>query len=95
MLSIIRAALQQIIDDIDNGNCTMSEEQINGVMGVLSSMNNKNDWMSKEESARYLNMSLSTFERRVADGTIPNGKKRSGLREKLWNRSELDSIRNK
>lgn len=46
--------------------------------------------VSKYEACRYLNMSRAKFDRYVADGRLPHGRKTAGFKELSWSLSELD-----
>jgi hypothetical protein len=46
--------------------------------------------MSKEQACVYLNLSRSRFDDLVRERKIPRGQKRTGFKEKVWWRDELD-----
>ena len=48
--------------------------------------------ISRETSARYLNMSNSMFDKNISKGTIPKGRKVSGWKEKRWYKDELKQL---
>lgn len=52
--------------------------------------NNTEEYISKYEACRYLNISRSTFDAYVKDGKLPKGKKRIGFKELAWTKKELD-----
>lgn len=79
-----------MIDDIDAGNCNASKEQLDQAFELVMKLKSESDWLTMEESCRYLGISRPTFQRRVTDGVIPHGVKRSGLKELLWTKSMLD-----
>lgn len=51
-------------------------------------------WLNKEQSCRLLNMSRATFDRNVASGRIPSGKKVAGYSELVWYRADLQKLSN-
>lgn len=46
--------------------------------------------MSKTQAAEYMNVSVSTFEKRVSDGIFPKGTSVPGFKEKRWYKPDLD-----
>lgn len=45
--------------------------------------------LNEEDAANYLSLSPSTFRARVADGTLPAGRKIGGCRR--WDKVQLDA----
>lgn len=82
--------LRQIADKIDGGNCEIDEEQALHIMATIS-----HEPMSKDTACSYLNISRSKFDSLVAEGKLPEGKKRRGFKEKIWFKDELSNILNK
>lgn len=82
--------LRQIADKIDGGNCEIDEEQALHIMATIS-----HEPMSKDTACSYLNISRSKFDFLVAEGKLPEGKKRRGFKEKIWFKDELSNILNK
>lgn len=82
--------LRQIADKIDGGNCEIDEEQALHIMSTIA-----HEPMSKDVACSYLNISRSKFDSLVADGKLPEGKKRRGFKEKIWFKDELSNILNK
>lgn len=82
--------LRQIADKIDGGNCEIDEEQALHIMSTIA-----HEPMSKDVACSYLNISRSKFDSLVADGKLPEGKKRRGFKEKIWFKDELSDILNK
>jgi len=82
--------LRQIADKIDSDNCEIDEEQALHIMSTIA-----HEPMSKDVACSYLNISRSKFDSLVADGKLPEGKKRRGFKEKIWFKDELSDILNK
>ena len=82
--------LRQIADKIDGGNCEIDEEQALHIMSTIA-----HEPMSKDSACSYLNISRSKFDSLVAEGKLPEGKKRRGFKEKIWFKDELSNILNK
>lgn len=88
MLKIIKAILQQWIDDIDSGNSNISEEQQEEIINLYQRTSLKE--MTKVESANYIGVSRATFDNYISKGIIPKGSKRPGLSNLMWSKSDLD-----
>ena len=88
MLKIIKAILQQWIDDIDSGNSNISEEQQEEILEFCQKLTSKE--LTKTESADYIGVSRATFDNYISKGLIPKGSKRPGLNNLMWNKSDLD-----
>ena len=82
--------LRQIADKIDGGTCEIDEEQALHIMSTIA-----HEPMSKDTACSYLNISRSKFDSLVAEGKLPEGKKRRGFKEKIWFKDELSDILNK
>ena len=82
--------LRQIADKIDGGTCEIDEEQALHIMSTIA-----HEPMSKDVACSYLNISRSKFDSLVADGKLPEGKKRRGFKEKVWFKDEISDILNK
>ena len=91
MLNIIRAILQQYIDDIDANKVTLTFEQQCDILRILSNVNiGQENEMCKTEAASYLGVSRATFDNYVRDGFIPKGKQIGRFKELRWYKSDLD-----
>ena len=88
MLQLIKAALQQFIDDIDSGNSNINQKQQLELISILQKFNQKE--FSKLEAADYIGVSRATFDNYIKNGWIPEGIKRQGWKEKIWLKSDLD-----
>lgn len=84
---IVIRLLRDTANKLDAGTCEITEEE------ALAIVNNTTHVaISKEMACNYLNMSRSKFDSKVSEGTIPEGRKRVGFKEKVWYKDELDSI---
>ena len=92
MLQLIKTALKQFINDIDSGNTNITEEQQKELLSLLLQFNQKE--YSKIEAANYIGVSRATFDNYINRGWIPKGKKRQGINNLLWNKSDLDEFLN-
>lgn len=86
---LLSSTLRRLADDIDGGNCNMSESDMLSAFEQLREINDRNSYMSKYDACRYLGVSRATFDRMVADGKIPQGKKRAGFKELSWAKKDL------
>lgn len=73
--------------------CGMTSEELDDVY-------NEVQWMlegklTKFECARKLNCSISTFDRLVVCGAIPEGQSRAGSHEKFWNKRDIMAYKNR
>ena len=91
-LQILKYALQQIIESIDNGNCEMSEEELKEAADYLSMLCRKDGMISKYQAMKYLNVSRATFDNYVRSGKIPKGRHVQGFKELFWIKKDLDIL---
>ena len=90
MLKIIKAILQQWIDDIDSGNSNINQEQQKELLNLIQKFTQKQ--LSKIESAHYIGVSRATFDNYISKGLLPKGTKRQGFKELSWNKQDLDKF---
>ena len=91
MLKIIRAVLQNWIDNIDANNTNLSYEQQCDIIRLMSNVNiGQENEMNKTKAADYLGVSRATFDNYVRDGFIPKGKQVGNFKELRWYKSDLD-----
>lgn len=91
MLNVIRNQLSRIIGDIDNGNCDLSEDEMQAVIDDLRRYLREERIMSKYEACRYLGISRATFDRKVREGELPKGRKMAGFKELAWRKTDIDN----
>ena len=90
MKSVVRALLQNIIDDIDADNSNINEEDALKIARALKRYTRKDIPMSKYQAYTYLNISRATFDKLVKEGKLPEGKKTAGFKELSWTKRDLD-----
>lgn len=90
MKQLIRTILQKFINDIDTGNSNICYEDEIKILSLLSNIADKDQRMSKIQSAEYLGVSRATFDNLVKDGFIPKGRKQDGFKELSWSKIDLD-----
>lgn len=97
MLNILAKELRKIIENIDTGNCDLTEEELQEVITNLKRLSDREEYVSKYEAyTKYLRVSKATFENYIARGWIPEGIKRVGFKEKAWKVKDLyDFIKRK
>lgn len=84
---IMAKAFYIIGDGIKRGDCELSQEAYNNIFTQLQGALRVP--MNKTEACKYLNISRSTFDARVAAGQLPKGKKTQGTTQKVWYKDEL------
>lgn len=90
MMNILKNELQRIIDNIDTGNSNIpNEEELEEILDLINKATNTQNKLSKYQAMKYLNVSRATFDRLVADGKIPKGKKEQGFKELFWEKKAL------
>lgn len=77
--------LREVAEKIDSGTSEITESQAIDVLRVIA-----HEAMSKEQACIYLNLSRSRFDDLVRERKIPRGQKRTGFKEKVWWKDELD-----
>lgn len=92
MLKIIKGLLEKIIDNIDAGNSTITENEAIQVIGVLRNLTDKEKRFSKYAACRYLNVSRATFDNYVREGKLPKGIHEVGFKELSWYQKDLDTF---
>jgi predicted DNA-binding transcriptional regulator AlpA len=77
--------LKEVAEKIDSGTSEITESQAIDVLRVIA-----HEAMSKEQACVYLNLSRSRFDDLVRERKIPRGQKRTGFKELVWYKDELD-----
>ena len=93
MLQTIKKLLLKIVDDIDAGNCNITEEEGIKLVEYLRRYTRKDIGMSKYQAYTYLNISRATFDNLVKAGRIPKGKKIEGFKELRWFKKDLNTFK--
>lgn len=90
-LQMIRALLAEIIDRIDNGRCTTTDEQNEKFLSCLEAFAaDREKRYNKAEAIRYLGVSRSKFDELRRQGRLPDGRKKVGDVSREWTKAELD-----
>lgn len=92
-LELLKLSLQKIIDNIDTGNSTFSEEECDELLDTINKATNTQNKLSKYQACKYLNISRATFDNWVRDGRLPKGRKEQGFKELFWTKESLDNIK--
>lgn len=77
--------LKEVADKIDAGTTDISESDAIDIMSVVA-----HQAMSKEQACNFLNLSRSRFDDLVREKRIPKGRKRTGFKELVWFKNELE-----
>lgn len=92
MSNIIKELLLKIVDSIDAGNSSLSEEESIKILEYLKRVTDKDQRISKYEACRHLNVSRATFDNYIRAGKLPKGKHQAGFKELSWSEKELDDF---
>lgn len=92
-LQMIRALLVELIDRIDSGRCSTTEEQNEKFLQCLQMFSTEKRY-NKTEAIRHLGMSRSKFDELRRQGKISNGRKKVGDVSREWTQKELDDYIN-
>jgi predicted DNA-binding transcriptional regulator AlpA len=93
--TIIIKMLRTLADNMENDkqpkyNSNLTEEEMDTLLEDYARLND--DKLNKVHACRFLNMSRATFDRRIAEGKIPRGKKEAGWKELYWSKRELEQL---
>lgn len=91
LLTLLRAQLIQIVENIDKGNSNFSDDEITDALSYINNLTDKR--MSKYSAYTYLGVSRATFDNYVREGKLPRGIKESGFKELYWRKSDLDKLK--
>ena len=95
MLKVIKELLLKVVDNIDSGNSNISEDEGIEIIGMIKTLTDKTQRLSKYKACEYLNVSRATFDNYVREGKLPKGKKVAGFNELSWTKKELDEYKKK
>lgn len=84
---LLVSELRNIVKAIEDGSCEMTDIEMLDLFETIAKV-----WMNKEECCKYLNMSRATFDRKVRNGEIPEGRKKVGYSELLWLRKDIVEV---
>jgi hypothetical protein len=91
LLELLKTQLLKIVNDIDSGNCNLSDEELETAIDNLSILNKG----IRRYSKRYLcdnilHCSESCFNTYLTMGITPPGYKEIGFKELRWSIKDLD-----
>ena len=89
-LKMIDALLMEFHERIQSGRCLTNREQNAMMLSFLHQIANKDEPKSKTQACEYVQVSRATFDRLVACGKMPKGKKIKGFTELVWYEKDLD-----
>jgi len=90
-LKILRDIMACIVEDIDAGNSTEDEAEIDAAIDMLSTLNHGIKRYSKRWLCdNVLRCSESTFNNYLALGIIPKGQPAVGFKELSWSIKDMD-----
>ena len=81
--------LHNLADSIDARHSDYTESELDEILEDINKVTNTRNKLSKYQAARYLGISVSTFNNRVRSGEYPEGRKEPGFKEKFWLKSDL------
>lgn len=90
VLKVLANLLRDLAARIDAGNSNLTEEEAIELVSVIGHYTNREEYISKQEACKYLNISRATFDNYVKEGKLPKGKKRIGFKELAWTKKDLD-----
>lgn len=78
-----------MIEQIDSGNCNMSDDELSKTIDMLRQYTNPEEKLSKDQVCSKLEVSRATFDNKVRSGVFPKGKKQRGFKELFWTNKDL------
>lgn len=84
LTKILVKELRTVADKLEAGTCQISTDEAMDIVNMLT-----HEPMSKESACKFLNVSRATFDLHVSYGNIPKGRKRTGFKELVWYKDEL------
>lgn len=80
--------MREVADKIEVGTSEISESEAIDILRIVA-----HEAMSKEQACTYLNLSRARFDDLVGEKKLPKGKKRTGFKELVFYKDELDAAR--
>lgn len=88
MKEIIIKELESILDRFKSDNTYLTEEEQQKTLKFLREVSTP--YMNATEASEYIGVCRKTFDNYVKQGFIPKGIERSGSKEKLWLKIDLE-----
>lgn len=79
--------LEEVIEKIEEDSCDITPEEMEELLEAIAKIP-----MSREQASKFMGMSLSSFDKHIASGDIPQGQKRTGFKEKVWYKCDLEKL---
>ena len=92
---ILKSALHQIADNIDTEHSNATDEELDQIFEMINKIAIADNKLSKYQAAKYLNISISTFDNYVREGKIPPGRKQTGFKELFWYLKDIKHLKKK
>ena len=90
-LRILKELFNESIESIDTGNSNKTEEELDDIIEIMSTLNRGISRRSKRYVCeKILHCSASTFDNYLTLGIIPPGKKEYGFKELSWKDKDFD-----
>ena len=83
--NILIREMERVIAMLKEDRCEMTDAEAMNMVSALC-----HEAMSKEQVLVYLSWSRSKFDNYVSLGMMPKGKPRSGFKELVWYRDEIN-----
>ena len=90
VLKVLANLLRDLAARIDAGNSNLTEQEAIELVSVIGHYTNREEYISKYEACKYLNISRATFDNYVKEGKLPKGKERISFKELAWTKKDLD-----
>lgn len=83
--------LEDSLDMLRSGNCNLSQESCYSLIDTMRELihPDKPEFMSKQQAADYLHISVPTLNRRIREGKLPPPKSIQGFKEKVYRKEDL------
>lgn len=91
----LKKTLLNAAEMLDKNGSDYTEKEMKEILTAINKVINTENKLSKYQAAKYLNVSVSTFDNYVRDGKIPEGLKEEGFKEKFWTLKSLKQIKHK
>jgi predicted DNA-binding transcriptional regulator AlpA len=90
MMLAIKRMLENIIENIDSGNSSLTEEEAIEAVQSLKLLTEKDRLISKYTACEILEIGRATFDNYVRDGIIPKGMHEAGFKELRWYKKDIE-----
>ena len=94
-LKYLSPILRQLADNIDSGNSSLDESELDQVLDSINKLAIAENKLSKYQAAEYLGISTATFDNYVRDGKISEGRQQQGFKEKFWLLKDIKPLKKK